>query len=268
VLVMARQGSAEIMMLGLIVPMTLFHVVSKNKLRELVILLLILSAALLLYTPGLVWWLAGAVLIARKKLADIFRESPPPIVGLGILLALLAISPLVIGLIKDWTLIKQLALLPPSLPDTLNILKDIGWMLLAVFYKAPSHNPLIIGQLPLLNIVQVALLVFGSFALWGASKTKLFIAVAVFIFAVLAAGFNNNLVLLAICLPSISIVITAGLRYLYIEWRGIFPKNPLARSLAIALMAALVAIQLLFGISYAAIAWPNSVDTKNTYVLK
>jgi succinate dehydrogenase/fumarate reductase cytochrome b subunit len=59
-----------------------------------------------------------------------------------------------------------------------------------------------------------------------------------------------------------------GLRYLFIEWRRVFPRNPMAKYFAIALMFGLILIHVFFGIRYSLLAWPSSADTRQTYMLK
>jgi hypothetical protein len=141
-------------------------------------------------------------------------------------------------------------------------------MALAVFVKSPYHSTFILGRLSILSIVQTALLVFGVYALWKAAKPKLLVLLAAAGFAVIAAGVYDQLSVLALGLPAAAVIICAGLRYLYIEWRSVFPRNPLARTLAYSLLWALVAVQVLFGIRYSVLAWPNTVATKHVYVLK
>lgn len=60
----------------------------------------------------------------------------------------------------------------------------------------------------------------------------------------------------------------AGLRYLYIEWRHVFPLNPFAHSMALGLISLVVAASLLYGARYSLTAWPHSAEAKSSYVLK
>ena len=141
-------------------------------------------------------------------------------------------------------------------------------MVTAIFIKTPYSQNLILGRLPLLNLIQITFLVFGAYALWSAAKTKTLALAAGILLGILAAGLNNNLSLLALCIPALGIFITAGLRYLYIEWRGVFPRNPLAKNLALLLIGAVVVVNFIFGLRYSLIAWPHSMPTRSTYVLK
>jgi 4-amino-4-deoxy-L-arabinose transferase-like glycosyltransferase len=267
-LVAARQGSAEIMFLAPVSLMAAYIWLLRDENKNLFMLTLLIICALSLYTPGMIWWLAGAFIISYKKLSDAAKDASPVVTAAALAIGLLILAPLGLAIAKDWTLIKDLALVPDKLAAPLTVLKNIGWMTLALFVKTPYHSVLILDRLPILNIIQIALMAFGSYALWSVAKSKLFILLLSILFSVAAAGINNQFSLLILGLPAIAVIVCAGLRYLYIEWRSVFPRNPVARAMALSLMAAVVVVHLLFGIRYAAIAWPNSVATKNTYVLK
>ena len=267
-LILGRQGSPEVMYVSVAAIMSAYLWSARSEKKDLSVSVLLIASALSLYTPGLIWWLLAGAIISRRKLAHIFSETSPAVITAMVLLGLLIIVPLGLAIAKDWTIVKPLALVPTHYDPIIRILKNTAWMILAIFVKTPYHSTFIIGRLPVLNIVQTALLALGTYALWRAAKKKLVIIAAAIIFAVVAAGINNRISMLALALPAVVVLVCAGLRYLYIEWRSVFPHNPLARSLAYTLMSALVLVQLLFGIRYAVFAWPNTIDTKNTYVLK
>lgn len=267
-LVSARQGSAEIMLFGTSALLAIYLWCGRRDQKDLPFLVLAVAATLAIYTPGLIWWLAGTLIICRRRLLAFIEDVSVSTLLLACLLSAIIIMPLVIALVKDWTIINQLVLIPAHLETVILTLKHLAWMTLAIFIRAPYHNNLILGRLPVLSLLQVALLAFGIYALWSAAKAKLFSLFGTVVFAIVAAGFNNDMALLALGVPALAIIVCAGLRYLFIEWRGVFPLNPLAKSLALSLMWVIVIVQLLFGFRYAVIAWPNTVDTKSIYVLK
>jgi hypothetical protein len=141
-------------------------------------------------------------------------------------------------------------------------------MLTGLFIKTGRTDSLIVARLPLLTILLVALMIFGIYAMWTAAQSKArWLALGV-VYAIVAAGFNNDIVLLALGLPAIIIFAAAGLRYLYIEWRSIFPRNPVPKTFALVLIALVAMTQLYFGLRYALSAWPNTPATRAAYVLK
>ena len=88
------------------------------------------------------------------------------------------------------------------------------------------------------------------------------------VFGIVAAALNRNLLLLIYVLPAVAVAVAAGLRYLYMEWKSIFPKNPIPKYLAVALITGLVGMHIAYGLRYSLLAWPNTAATKSTYVLK
>lgn len=266
-LVTARDGSSIIMYFWIIALMAAYNWASRSE-NEYSLIILAIIAAAAVYTPGILLWIVIGLALGRKKIAASVEASEPPVVGAAALIGLLLIVPLILAVIKDYGLLRQLFLTPGHTPSLTRILKNIAWMAYSLFVKTPHHSPLIINRLPLFSWVADALLIFGSFAMWNAARDKFFMLAGAIIYAVIFAGFNDNVGLLALAIPAVCIVMCAGLRYLYIEWRRIFPRNPLAKTLALSLMWLLVIVQLAFGARYALIAWPATTDTRSTYVLK
>lgn len=268
-LVSARQATPDIMFAAPVLVMGAYILLSRQTTdRTKTFPLLVILSALTLYVPGMLWWFLGAGFAGRKKLTEAISIIPKPQLYLSLAAGVAVLIPLLLALGADWQLIKPLALIPSHFSAPMKELKDIGWMASAWFFKTPFHSPLIIGRIPIFNIVLDVLLVFGTYALFQAAKNKALALLTAIIFATVAAGINNNLSILLLGLPSAGILITAGLRYLYVEWRGVFPRNPAAKYLAIILIAVLGLVQLLYGLRYSLIAWPHSLATRETYVIK
>jgi hypothetical protein len=268
-LILARQASAEVMFFSIISIMAAYLWLLRTKSAyTLAFIALVICCALFIYTPGVIWWLAGAALVSRKKLFDAMSEIPKTVIISTLLLGVLLVVPLAVSIVKDIDILKSIALVPGHLRTPLEIVKSTGWMAIALLAKAPYRHNLILGQLPLLNFVQVAFLFFGIYAMWSAARGKALALAAGVVFGIVAAGINDNLSLLAFSVASLLVFVVAGLRYLYIEWRSVFPRNPLAKSVALALMCGVVVAHLLFGLRYSLVAWPQAESTKTVYVLK
>jgi hypothetical protein len=267
-LISSRQGTPVVMYLSIAIIMAVYIWTLRAQNKDLGLVLLFVISALAFYTPGIALWLAGAAAISRKKLTDTLSLVSPAAITAAILMGFLLLVPLALALVSNWHLVRLLVPLPAQFAEPLTILKETVWMALAVFVKTPYHTDLILARLPILNIVQDALLIFGGYALWQAAPKKLMAFIAAAVFAIIAAGVNNDLSLLTLALVPLAIIVCAGIRYLYIEWLGVFPLNPVARGLALTMLWAAVIIQLLFGIRYAVAAWPVTKDTKAAYMLK
>ncbi|MBX4197586.1 glycosyltransferase family 39 protein [Candidatus Saccharibacteria bacterium] len=268
-IIAAHQASSEIMFFSPIIVMWLFAWLAKaERTQVLAWLSLLVACGLLVYTPGMLWWVLGAAIISRKRLMAAVDPTRMWASAAGLALAAGLAAPLVISTVKHSHIIKPLLLIPSSWPVPLTIFKQLGWMGLAIFVKTPSHALLILDRLALISALVIALAIFGIYAMASVAKSKAVTLALGIGFAVIAAGINNNLYLLALGLPAILIFASAGLRYLYIEWRSIFPRNPVPKSFALLLIATVTLSQLYFGIRYGLIAWPRNSATRSAYVLK
>lgn len=268
-IIMARQASGGIMLLSPVVIIALYNwLLRTNKYKNWAWMSLMIAGGLFIYSPGLVWWLAGAVIISRQKIIEALETVPRWLVAAGLATFVILLIPAGIAVFNDWHLVRGFAAVPVHWRPPLDIVKSLVWMLAGLLVKMPYHSQLIIGRLPILNIIQIGLLVFGLYAMWSTTRSKTLALSSSIAFAILAAGINDNPTFLAFSLPAIAIFMAAGLRYLYIEWRNVFPSNPIPRSLALTLMICLVAAQLVYGMTYSLVAWPHSLHTKSSYVLK
>lgn len=264
---LARSGGPEILLLAPIVVLASYYWLVGSKSGSAWLALLI-SSGLVAYLPGgLLLILLGAV-FARKSLKQAAKDLDLKKKILGILILLIIFAPLIYGGMRNPSALKPLLLIPADWPSITVAVKSAVWDILALFWRTPLHADYIIARLPMFNGAQIALALFGSFAFLKLARGKLYLLLGMVMFAVLSAGINRNLVLLSFAVPAISLSVAAGLRYLYMEWRSVFPKNPLPKYLALALIASLVAMHVFYGLRYSLIAWPNSAATRSTYVLK
>jgi hypothetical protein len=267
-LIASRQGSAEIMLFSITAVIASYIWILRSRNKDFGLILLFIICCLAAYVPAVALWLIGAAIICRKKLTDNISSVSPLATTVALLLSVLLLMPLVLGLVSDWHIAKSFLPLPAHFARPLIMLKETVWMGLAIFIKTPYHTDFLLARLPILNIIQDALIIFGCYALWQHAAKKLAVLVAGIGFAVIAAGINNDIGLLALAVFPLAVIVCAGIRYLYIEWLGVFPLNPVARGFAYTLLWAAVVIQLLFGIRYAVVAWPVTSSTKATYVIK
>jgi hypothetical protein len=269
-LINARLGTPGILFFWPVVIMSVYYSFTKIDTTHPGIkwFLLVIACALGLYIPGLIWWLAGSMLLARKQIRDAWNSVDAALIFASLIIGSIIVLPMVIASVHDIGNLQTLALVPDNFTTPLKTAQNIGWMFLALPARLPYSYYEALGRLPVLNLIQVALLVFGSFAMLNVARKKALVLFATIVFSVLAAGLNNDIRLLALGLPAIGLLIGAGLRYLYIEWKSVFPRNPVPQTLAIVLMAALVITHVFFGIKYALIAWPHAVATKTVRMIK
>ena len=264
---LARSGGPEISLLTPVVALASYYWLIKSNSRAAWLILLI-SSGLVVYLPGGLFLIVLGAILARKTLNQAAQELSLIEKILGAVAALIILAPLAYAGIRHASALRPLLLIPADWPSAWVGVKTIAWDVLALLWRTPVHADHIIGRLPMFDGAQIALALLGGFALLKLARSKLYLLLGLAAFGILAAGINRNLVLLSLVLPAIAIAVAAGLRYLYMQWRSIFPINPLPKYLALALIASLVAMHVIYGLRYSLIAWPNSSATRSTYVLK
>ena len=266
-ILITRNGSPLILLLAPLAILASYYWFAKvENLRAFYALFIV--AGLSLYVPGMVWLIIVGYLLGRKDLGEHSANLKIISKFFAFILAALIIVPLVYAGVKDLEVVKNIFLVPSEWASAITTLKSIVWSALALVWRTPTHADFIIGHLPMYNIAQIALAVFGGFALYKLARRKMYILVFLGTFGILAAGIGRNLALLTFVLPAVAVAVAAGLRYLYMEWKSVFPKNPIPKYLAVALIAALAALHVSYGLRYSLIAWPNTTETKATFMLK
>ena len=264
-----RSLSPEIMYLAPLALAALYFWLTRAKTaNRLVYLAMAALAAVCLYAPGGIWLLAIGYGFSRSGLKQLRDYFPRKLSLLGALIFAILIAPLVAGLIRQPHLLRELAFIPATWPQPLTLIKQIAWAAIGLIWHSGIHPDLQIGRLPLLNAAQAILAVFGFMALFSRARTKTYGILAIIALGVIAAGINNNSAILLIALAPIMILVAAGLRYLLLEWQSIFPRNPIPRAFAYVLILSVCALSLIYGIRYSLVAWPNTVSTRTSYVLK
>ena len=268
IILASRTATPNILFLWPVIPVACFVLMSRSKQRaSLWWLLLCAAAGLSLYVPGLIWFLLAATVLAGRSFLNISNRVNGLYIVAGMTVFILLASPLILSLALDPARLRRLFLVPADWPSMVELLKSTGWSFAAFFWQTQNHVDIGLGRLPILNILQIALFIFGFYALSARAKNITLALIGLLLFSVLVSAINDNPHLLILGLPAMAIFIAAGLRYLYIEWRRVFPLNPFSYALAISLIILVVGAHLLYAGRYSLVAWPHSTETKTTYVL-
>lgn len=227
-----------------------------------------LSLGLSLYTPGMFWILLVALVFVRGELKKIVSVIPKKVTYSGLVLGLLLLIPLGYSLIKGQTSLRELLWLPASWHNWPTMLEYLGWGLSSLAIKTAAHSDYILGRTPMLGIGELVLLLFGAYALSRRLIRAVYFLATVLLPVLVLAAINHSVAPLYFALPIFMLLAAIGVRFLYIEWRRVFPLNPLPRALALGLIAATLLIHAAYGLRYSLVAWPHNPDIKLSYVLK
>lgn len=266
-LISARLATPDIMFSASVLLMAAYHKASLARSKSASVYIL-LALVVCLYTPGLIWLLLAAAIYWRQRIYDMFNDLSLP-QRTGLLLALLILlSPLARAFIVEPDLVRHWLLWPASMPAPKVFVKNLAWGVSALFFRSPLNSQHNLSGIPLLDALQIGLVIFGAYVIFSRLRGVFFWLLATGALVLIVNAFNFDYTHLLILLPLLAFLSTMGLRYLFLEWRKVFPRNPLAQTFAIMLMALVVAMHLFYGVRFSLLAWPAAPRIHSSYVLK
>lgn len=241
--------------------------IASNKRSQLGFLVTCLSAAALLYTPGvLLFLLIIPLLRGRKDFRRIFIYLRPwqQLSCLAILL-LGVIAPLLFMLSRNYETGITFLGLPTDWLPVLDIARNAGQTLLSLFIYMPAQSETHLGNLPLLDILTSVLVILGTYyyiKVRSLDRSKFLLA---FLLLGIILSSLGGPVSAPILLPIVYIIAASGLALLLSQWLTVFPKNPLARGVGITLIAVAVSVSAFYNLRMYFVAWPLTPETKQSY---
>lgn len=262
----ARTATPTIMYVSLITVLAYGAWARKTKKATTALLLGSLIAATLIYIPGLIWFVLGAAIWQRKQLA-VYAKKTAQSVPIAIALFVILLIPLGVALVRHPDLIKLLFGLPANVTKHLpiDVAKNIGNILNQLLLHGPINAAGGVVGIALLDAFIIIMFILGIYAYMFRRKldrAKMLGGILVIgTLLVGLGGFVNLLVLM----PIIYIIAAAGIAFLLQQWLTVFPRNPLARTIGITLMVALVAITSFYHIKRYFVVWPRTVEARQVF---
>ena len=222
--------------------------------------------SLLLFTPGMIWFVAVAAFWQRNDLVQAWQEST--LWWQKVLFILFNISSLPLLI---WSFVKHNNLVVSWLgaPSSFDSLQQLGHRLAAVplhlFVRGPGIPDLWLGRLPLLDIFTLSMTIIGIVfyaGKWRNSRSQLLAAYGVIGTILIGLGGPVSLSLLV---PILYLFAAAGMGWLLHDWLKYFPNNPIARGLAIGVVSFAVATSCTYNIYSYYVAWPHNAATITEY---
>ena len=229
----------------------------------------LLTNIAVLFVPGMAWFVlfgialqAGALWSAVRDFKALWQKLLWPVIAFGGLGAIAAAVAYHLALWRTWLgLPEQFAAWQP-------MLTNIGRVLLAVVYRAPLRPGLWLGQLPILGVFLSLMLLAGVvfYARHFRAARSHLLAGYVVISVVLAA--LGGAVTLSVLVPTLYLIVVAGIAYVLHFWLRMFPRNQLARGAGIAVVSLAVALACAYNLQQYFVAWPHNPDTAASYHYK
>lgn len=262
----ARLGTPEILLTGVFVLTACGFWLAEHK-SWLALLVCFALAALFLYVPGMLWFIAVGIVWQWKTIDHIFKNHLG-IVSVGAVLLLLLLAPLGWSLYKHTDLIMPWLGLPEQWPNVMEVLRNI----LAVPYHLTAANatqPLTwLGRAPILDVFSIAALIIGGYVYVRRAslvRTRLFASLLI-VGAILTALAGPAT--LSTIMPFIYVLIAAGTGYLLDIWMSVFPRNPIARGTGLTLMGLIIGLVCAYHLTHYFIGWPEAKATHDTYHIR
>lgn len=239
----------------------------RSRRRGLALIVFVTCLGLMLYTPGILWFLiVGYILLLVNPpwiRIKVKRWLPYAVVFWFIAL----IIPLGIALYRQPDLIKNLLLIPDKFVPQ-DHFTALAQSASGLFWRTAEALPFRIGQLPVLSFISIPIFVLGligSFKLW---RWRSVIVVITIVLTTILVGLSGNHSLILYALLPIMIGVAGGLSWLLGSWNAVFPINSLARNFALTLVGIVAVVQLLYGFRASFVAWPHIPSVKSSHVLQ
>ncbi len=225
----------------------------------------ILAVAIMLYTPGSLWFFAVFLAFYWDRFKIAFKYVKPQSVTLGVLGALVVFGPLIYAFVQDTSLLTQWLLIPESF--TVATIAESALQVPSNFIYQMRANPLLnVGMLPVFDLATGFLFLLGLYAY--SKKTRLDRArllIAVALIGLIIGSFGDHTTATVVLLPFVFSVIGAGVEYVLDMWHDVFPRNPYAKSFGVLLVSTVVLFGSYYQLTRFLVAWPQTPETKQIY---
>lgn len=263
VLHVSRLASFDVLYLWAIPMLLVTHVqMHRNYAKNLVFYGSMLMWGFLLFIPGVVWLVIANAALQRKtilqgwKLRTTSLQQALYVLCGAMWLPLLATALTRPGNIKLWLG------LPDSLASPHALLKQFAGVFVHLFVRGPQYPELWLNRAPLLDLFTLGICVIGLYFYAThrhVARTRL-----------LAILFGIGIVLVSLAgpvgisllVPLLYIAAATGIAYLLHEWLAVFPVNPFARGLGIALIFIAVGMSCAYNMRAYYVAWPHNYTTR------
>lgn len=220
---------------------------------------------MLLYVPGMVWFIIADIILQRNALADGWRHHKRWWQRLLTLIASMVWLPLLaLDLTRSGQLLQWLGL-PSHFAPPMTMLKQFAAVPVHLFIRGPQYPELWLGRAPIMDVLTLVLCVLGIYfyaTRLTASRSRYLLILALVGFVLVGLGGS---VPLSVMVPLLYVAAATGLAYLLRDWLKTFPNNPLARSLGVGLVVCAVAVSCLYNYRAYFVAWPHSPATKPVF---
>jgi hypothetical protein len=224
---------------------------------------------LLLYIPGLVWFVLLNGLLQRHQLRSVWHSMKSWWQrALWLLVGLIWLPLLIIDFMRNMTTFRVWLGLPATYARPAQLLKQFAAVFVHLFIRGPKYPQLWLERTPVLDIFTLSMCVVGIYFYikhYQAQRARLLGCFFILGAVLIALG---GAVPLSLLVPILFILATAGIAYLLHEWLQVFPINPLARNIGVTIIVIAVAVSCLYNLRAYFVVWPHDTATSQLFYLK
>ncbi len=225
----------------------------------------ILITGLILYIPGLIWFVALDAYLQRKLLTGAWKHFKLPWQRIIYVLAGLIWLPLLIlDLSRPGQFLQWLGF-PTHLAGPTTLLKQFVAVPVHLFVRGPRYPEIWLNNLPILDIFTLLVCFIGIYFYARHSHAARSRRLGMFFgLGIVLVGLGGP-VSLSLLVPILYMAAAAGIAYLLHDWLHVFPFNPLARGLGVGLVSLAVSLSCVYNLRAYFIAWPHNQATRTTF---
>ncbi len=222
-------------------------------------------SALLLYVPGMVWFVIPAIIWQRRRIINTASILPIWQLIFVILAALGSLVPLVLAIVQQPSLYRAWLGLPEQWPSIIQVGKNLIHIPSQIFLRGPNDPAHWLGRLPLLDWFSTVMFIIGAYTYWyklhlDRAWLLIYVALAGSLLVALAGPVS-----LALFIPFIYLVVASGVALMLQQWFTVFPRNPFARGLGLTFLTVAVLASCAYQLNHYYIAWPHNPEAKAAF---
>lgn len=261
-----RHAETNVMLLMLFILVAVGAFIRFGKKPEIGWITASVAIGLSLYVPALIYFvLAGAAWQFRHVRHSFENLESKYIIICAAIFSVLA-TPLVVSLIREPSLYDQFLGIPEVWPSWVEAGKRAGRSFLSLFVYSQQDPVHWLGRQPIIGVFGTALFIYGISKLVKGFRLDRFLAIlGIILLTFVWIAISGNQQAIIMVLPFIYLIIGFGLENLLGKWFGVFPRNPIARSVGMSLMLVAAALAVNFQLQRYFRAWPNAPATKEAY---
>lgn len=219
------------------------------------------------YIPGLIWFGIIFMLLQKHHLKTMFAGISKIYIFSAFTMSSLLILPLLIAGLRQPSIFLQWLALPLQL-DLMKFAENLLSVPLSLLARSELDPVFGLGRLPYLDVLTICLAILGSYAF--AIRHKLMRTRALILTIVIAwilISFDNQ-VKINLLLPVVYTAVAGGIMFLLQQWFSVFPKNPVARSIGVALLVGVISISAYYNSVRYFMAWANNPISQQSFQSK